>query len=47
MNELLSNGKAFADLARQFPQYDYPQYDYWDIYWQVNDFIFLGKKIYY
>jgi len=39
MNELLSNGKTIADLAKMFPQYDY-----WEIYWQVSDYSFLGKK---
>ena len=22
----------------------YPNYDYWEIYWQVNDSSFLGRK---
>lgn len=39
MNELLSKGKTIADLAKKFPQHDY-----WDIYWQVSDYSFLGKK---
>jgi len=39
MNDLLGKGKNIADLAKK-----YPQYDYWEIYWQVNDYSFLGKK---
>lgn len=39
MNDLLSKGKTIADLEKK-----YPQYDYWEIYWQVSDYSFLGKK---
>jgi len=39
MNDLLAKGKKIADLAKK-----YPQYDYWEIYWQVNDYSFLGMK---
>lgn len=39
MNDLLSKGKKISDLAKK-----YPQYDYWDIYFQVKDYSFLGKK---
>lgn len=39
MNRLISCGKKISDLARQFPQYDYL-----DIYWSVNDYSILGKK---
>jgi len=39
MNDLLAKGKKIADLAKK-----YPQYDYWEIYWQVSDYSFLGKK---
>jgi (p)ppGpp synthase/HD superfamily hydrolase len=39
MNDLLAKGKKITDLAKR-----YPQYDYWEIYWQVNDYSFLGKK---
>lgn len=39
MNDLLGKGKKIADLAKK-----YPQYDYWEIYWAVNDYSFLGKK---
>jgi hypothetical protein len=39
MNDLLSKGKTIADISKK-----YPQYDYWEIYWQVNDRSFLGKK---
>lgn len=39
MNDLLSKGKTIADLEKK-----YPQYDYWEIYWQVSGYSFLGKK---
>jgi hypothetical protein len=39
MNDLLAKGKKVTDLAKK-----YPQYDYWEIYWAVNDYSFLGKK---
>lgn len=39
MNDLLSKGKTIADISKK-----YPQYDYWEIYWQVNSRSFLGKK---
>ena len=39
MNEALKNGSTIAQLAKK-----YPQYDYWKIYWEVNDASFLGKK---
>jgi molybdopterin converting factor small subunit len=39
MNDHLKQGKTIADLAKQ-----YPQYDYWEIYWEVDDYSFLGKK---
>ncbi|NDP62962.1 hypothetical protein [Polaromonas sp.] len=39
MNDLLGKGKKIADLAKK-----YPQYDYHEIYWAVNDYSFLGKK---
>lgn len=39
MNDLLANGKTIAELVKKFPKYDY-----WEIYWQVNDYSFLGKK---
>ena len=39
MNDLLAKGRTVADLAKK-----YSRYDYWDIYWQVNDYSFLGKK---
>lgn len=39
MNDLLAKGKKISDIAKQ-----YPQYDYWEIYWQVNDYSILGKK---
>lgn len=39
MNDLLAKGKSISDLAKE-----YPQYDYWEIYWQVNDYSILGKK---
>jgi len=39
MNDLLVKGKTIAQIAKK-----YYQYDYWEIYWQVNDASFLGKK---
>ncbi len=39
MNELLNQGKTIAELAQK-----YRQYDYWEIYWEVDDYSFLGKK---
>ena len=39
MNDLVGKGMTIAQLAQ-----DYPDYDYWEIYWQVNDASFLGKK---
>ena len=39
MNDLLSKGNTIAYIAKT-----YPDYDYWEIYWQVNDSSFLGKK---
>ena len=39
MNDLLEKGTTIAGIAK-----NYPQYDYWEIYWEVNDYSFLGKK---
>ena len=39
MNDLLGKGKTIAQIAKK-----YSQYDYWEIYWEVKDFSFLGKK---
>ncbi|MEX8518692.1 MAG: hypothetical protein AB3X44_09285 [Leptothrix sp. (in: b-proteobacteria)] len=39
MNDLLSKGKTIAEIAMKFSNYDYSE-----IYWQVNDYSFLGKK---
>lgn len=39
MNDLLSKGKTIAELAKKYPRYEYSE-----IYWQVNDYSFLGKK---
>lgn len=39
MDNLLAKGSTIADLEKK-----YPQYNYWEIYWQVNDYSFLGKK---
>lgn len=39
MNELLMNGTTIAEIQRKFPKYDY-----WEVYWEVNDYSFLGKK---
>ena len=39
MNDLVEKGMTMAQLAQ-----NYPAYDYWEIYWEVNDASFLGKK---
>ena len=39
MNELLATGTTIADIHRKFPTYEY-----WEVYWEVNDYSFLGKK---
>ncbi len=39
MNEMLSNGSTIAQIQRKFSDNDY-----WEIYWEINDFSFLGKK---
>ncbi|HOD62554.1 MAG TPA: hypothetical protein PKG96_10695 [Bacilli bacterium] len=39
MNDLISKGTNISDLAKK-----YPQYDYWEIYWSINDYSILGKK---
>ncbi|MCH8542303.1 MAG: hypothetical protein LAT61_01910 [Alcanivorax sp.] len=39
MNEALRNGSTVAKIAQK-----YKQYDYWEIYWAVNDASILGKK---
>lgn len=39
MNDFLGKGKTISYLAKK-----YPNYDYWEIYLQVSDYSFLGKK---
>ncbi|MFA6055684.1 MAG: hypothetical protein WC769_09940 [Thermodesulfovibrionales bacterium] len=39
MNELLANGTTIAAIQRK-----YPNYEYGEIYWEVKDYSFLGKK---
>lgn len=39
MNDLIEKGTTIADVQRKFHQYDY-----WEIYWEINDYSFLGKK---
>jgi len=39
MNDLLEKGKTIAQIEKK-----YPQYGYYEIYWEVNDYSFLGKK---
>ncbi len=39
MNDLLTKGKTISQIDAK-----YPKYDYWEIYWEVNDSSFLGKK---
>ena len=33
------SGTTIAHIQRKFPKYDY-----WEVYWEVNDYSFLGKK---
>ena len=39
MNDLLGKGKNIAQIAKK-----YSSYDYREIYWELNDVSFLGKK---
>lgn len=39
MNEMLEKGSTFAQIQRKFAKYEY-----WEIYWETNDYSFLGKK---
>ncbi len=39
MNDLLGKGKKISDIAKMYPQYEYSE-----IYWALNDLSFLGKK---
>ena len=39
MNALIESGEMISSVAKQFPKYDY-----WDIYWAVEDYSLLGKK---
>lgn len=39
MNNLVKNGLTISDISKKFPDYDY-----WEIYWELNDASFLGKK---
>lgn len=39
MNRLLESGENIAKIWNK-----YPKYDYWEIYWSVNDYSLLGKK---
>lgn len=39
MNDLLAKGKTISQIADK-----YTDYEYWEIYWEVNDHSFLGKK---
>lgn len=39
MNDMLTNGATIAQIRRKFEKYDY-----WEIYWEINDYSFLGKK---
>ena len=39
MNSLLESGVNIADIAKK-----YKDYDYWEIYFAVNDFSLIGKK---
>ncbi len=39
MNDLVEKGATIADIANKFKKYDY-----WEIYWEVEDYTLLGKK---
>jgi len=39
MNDLIYKGSTIAEVARKFKNYDY-----WEIYWEVEDYSLLGKK---
>lgn len=39
MNDLIEKGATIADVAKKFNKYDY-----WEIYCEVEDYSFLGKK---
>ena len=39
MNDHVKNGLTIAEISKKFPEYDY-----WEIYWELNDASFLGKK---
>jgi hypothetical protein len=39
MNDLISKGMNISDVAKKFAKYNY-----WEIYWEVNDYSLLGKK---
>ncbi len=39
MNDLLEKGATIADIHKKFNKYDY-----WEIYREVPDYSFLGKK---
>lgn len=39
MNNLLEKGVTISKIAEKFKKYNY-----WEIYWQVNDYSMLGKK---
>ncbi len=39
MNALVESGEMISNVAKQFPKYDY-----WKIYWEVEDYSLLGKK---
>lgn len=36
---MLTNGSTIAQIQREFEKYEY-----WEIYWEINDYSFLGKK---
>tara|TARA_R110001606_G_C14953280_1_gene600875 strand:+ start:167 stop:475 length:309 start_codon:yes stop_codon:yes gene_type:complete len=39
MNGLVSQGVKISEVAEK-----YPNYSYWEIYWEVSDYSFMGKK---
>ncbi|MGI9229330.1 MAG: hypothetical protein ACR2P9_05670 [Gammaproteobacteria bacterium] len=39
MNELLQSGSTVVKISEM-----YPQYNYWEIYWEVEYYSFVGRK---
>ena len=39
MESQLKTGANISDIAAK-----YPKYDYWEVYWELSDYSFMGKK---